>query len=134
VDAYSTSLTRSAAAALGQARKNMAYAQVGDYAIFAGGYPSTKDADAYNAALTRTAITPISQNTSNRCGASISGFALIQCGSSAMDAYDAALTKSIAPPLSESRSELVAAESIGQYALFGGGSPSSDVVDAYYSN
>ena len=48
-----------------------------------------------------------------------------------VDAYDASLTRSTPTVLSVER-DILAATTVGNYALFGGGS-NKDTVDAYYS-
>jgi hypothetical protein len=50
-----------------------------------------------------------------------------------VDVFDASLTKSTAAVLSSGRMDL-AATKVGDYALFGGGQPTSSVVDAYNSS
>jgi hypothetical protein len=50
-----------------------------------------------------------------------------------VDAFDTSLTRSTPTALSTGRRSL-AATTVGNYALFGGGSRYSDVVDAYVFN
>ena len=146
VDAYDTILTRTTPTALSQVRHLLAATNVGNYALFGGGYDSSYSAvvDAYDTSLTRSTPTALSQardalaaTTVASAGGSSpqSGYALFGGGyagsySAVVDAYDTSLTRSTPTALSQARTRL-AATSIGNYALFGGGSGPSAVVDAY---
>lgn len=122
------------------------------YALFAGGHGGDRSqtiffssVDAYNDNLTRTTPAGLSQ-ARNTVGATTvaptgdsspqSGYALFGGGNgssgdlSVVDVYDQTLTKIVSPaPLSRARGNL-AATTVGNYALMGGGSYSA-VVDAY---
>ena len=123
------------------------------YALFAGGHGGDRSqtiffssVDAYNDNLTRTTPAGLSQ-ARNTVGATTvaptggsspqSGYALFGGGNSSsgdlsvVDVYDQTLTKMVSPaPLSRARGVL-AATTVGNYALMGGGSGPSAVVDAY---
>lgn len=127
-------------------------AQQSGYALFAGGHGGDRSqtiffssVDAYNDNLTRTTPAGLSQ-ARNTSGATTvaptggsnpqSGYALFGGGNgssgdlSVVDVYDQTLTKIVSPaPLSRARGNL-AATTVGNYALMGGGSKSA-VVDAY---
>ena len=148
VDAYDTSLTRTTPTELSQARRDLAATNIGNYALFGGGQPnplsgSSSVVDAYDTSLTRSTPTGLSQAKSGLVATTIaptggsspqSGYALFGGigSSSVVDMYDTSLTRSTPTALSQGRSSL-AATSVGNYALFGGGSASSNsaVVDAY---
>ena len=150
VDAYNTSLTRSIPAALSLARawctgSSRGGASVGDYAIFAGGWlrgsGSTIRVDAYDKSLTRTAAANMSIHniSTGPSGTSVGNYALFVV-QSVTDAYNTSLIKSTPTALSVSR-YATASASVGDYALFAGGTTGyvnnanyygvSDVVDAY---
>ena len=151
VDAYDTSLIRTTPTALSQNRNNLAATSVGNYALFGGGrYNSSgwryfSTVDGYDQNLTRSTPTALSKvrcflaaTTVAPAGGSSpqSGYALFGGGSdsysnsSIVDAYDQNLTRSTPTELSQARRTL-AATTVGNYALFGGGSGPSAVVDAY---
>ena len=149
VDSYDTSLVRATPTPLSSSRSSLAATSIGDYALFGGGYYSSSDTasfyysssvvDAYDTSLVRTTPTPLSKARCFLAATSIGDYALFGGGvyyhyssgssdsSSVVDAYDTSLVRTTPTPLSSSRNFL-AATSIGNYALFGGG---SDVVDAY---
>ena len=95
VDAYNTSLTRSTPTALRTGRSDHAATTVGNYALFGGGYIT--DAKKAN-------------NSSN----------VYLVSTSTVDAYNTSLTRSTPTELSAARAYL-AATTVGNYALFGGG-------------
>ena len=151
VDAYDTSLTRTTPTELSEARYRLAAATVGDYALFGGGYSSFYSAvvDAYDTSLTRTTPTELSEEKSQLAATTVSpaggqqsGYALFGGGyfvgdggrvirRGKVDAYNTSLVKSIAPDLSQAREDL-AATTVGNYALFGGGHWNKvETVDAY---
>lgn len=150
VDAYNTSLTRTTPTVLSQGRFRLAATTVGDYALFGGGYGGgySNVVDAYSTLLTRTTPTELSEEkaqlaatTVSPAGGQQSGYALFGGGyfvegsriirRGKVDAYNTSLVKSIAPDLSQAREDL-AATTVGDYALFGGGHWNKvETVDAY---
>jgi len=111
VDAYNTSLTRTTPTELSQGRDGLAATNVGGYALFAGGYAVEveyrydEDLDEY-----------------------IEDYIYIY--SNVVDAYNTSLTRTTLTELSQGRCYL-AATTVGNYALFGGGYFYTDKVDAY---
>ena len=140
---HATNLTHISASDLSLARKNLAGASVGGYALFAGGdrSGSSSTVDAYNTSLTRSTPTVLSQARSYLAGASVGVCALFAGGfggsgyPSTVDAYNTSLTRSTSTVLSQARSYLAGA-SVGEYALFAGGfdGSTSSTVDAYCDN
>ena len=122
------------------------------YALFGGGYNNSDSSavvDAYDQTLTRvTPPDPLSQKRLDPAATAIAtaggGYALFAGGRSSgsfagyltVDAYDTSLTRTMPAGLSQARSFLAAA-TVGNYALFGGGRNgprSTDIlatVDAY---
>lgn len=148
VDAYNASLTRTNAPELDIGRNANGAATVGNYALIGGGLGYTTYApsvNAYDASLTKTMAPQLSYSVTNLSATAIGEFALFGGGngtisvsesghSDTVDVYDASLTKITTTPLSEART-LLAAVTIGNYALFAGGqgqdSGGSTVVDVY---
>ena len=149
VDAYNNSLTHSTPTALSVARQRLAGASVGNYALFASGTTGTiydtgnTTVDAYNNSLTRSTPTVLGTNRGQVTAASVGNYALFAGGYlyksgygqsseyfSVVDAYNASLTRSTPTELSEQK-DGIAAASVGNYALFAGGSGSKKSVDAY---
>lgn len=138
-------LTRSIPTALSTARMYLAATNVGNYALFGGGYTGsfTDVVDAYDTSLTRTTPTVLSSGRFYLTATSVGNYALFAGGRSVplyatIDAYDQNLTRTTPPVLSKGRDKL-ASTTVGNYALFGGGQPSafsgnSNVVDAYDQN
>lgn len=127
------------AAPLSVARRNLAAAAIGNYALFAGGYAKSYSlaVDVYNSSLTRTTTTSLSQGRYSLSATIVGNYALFAGGyaasySAIVDAYNSSLTRSTANPLTKARSSLSGAH-IGDYALFAGGYAGSYslVVDAY---
>ena len=73
-----TNLTYISASDLSLARRYLAGASVGNYALFAGGYGSTvySTVDAYNTSLTRSTPTALSTVRNLLAGASVGEYAL----------------------------------------------------------
>lgn len=124
---------------LSVARRNLAAAAIGNYALFAGGYAGSYSSavDVYNSSLTRTTTTSLSQGRYSLSATIVGNYALFAGGyaasySAIVDAYNSSLTRSTANPLTKARSSLSGAH-IGDYALFAGGYAGSYslVVDAY---
>jgi hypothetical protein len=150
VDAYNSSLVRSTATGLSAAKFNLAATNIGDYALFGGGY--TGDAitnyynstvNAYNSSLVRSTATNLSEAKAYLAGSTNISYALFGGGRggninvsqyySSVDAYNSSLTKSSPTSLSVSPFNL-AATNIDKYVLFGGGRNSSyatNKVNAY---
>lgn len=157
VNIYNVSLTYLGRAEdLSQGRSNLAATSIGcmeqanSYVLFGGGginstYYST--VDAYSASVTRTTALSLSETKSLLAATSIGDYALFGGGvtyqpwpvnadvySKTVNAYDTSLTRSILTDLSVARVGL-AATSIGDYALFGGGGTSysygNSTVDVY---
>ena len=123
------------------ARNYLAGANIGTYALFAGGSSGsstyTNAVAAYDTALTRTLATSLNTARSNLAGASNGTYALFAGGytgsvSSVVDAYNSALARTTATSLSVARKYL-AGTRLSKYALFGGGygSSFSAIVDTY---
>ena len=137
VDAYDTSLTRSAPEALNAASYYFAGGNVGGYAVFAGGETTT--VTAYNASLTRSAPEAISSNRYYLASASVGNYALFAGGSSSNSgnmtgasdvyAYNTSLTRTTVTALSAGRTGLAGA-SLDGYALFAGGATSTTTMSA----
>jgi len=159
VKAYNSSFTQMTPTALSVAREELTATSVGNYALFAGGakcrlnsgdltYTEYDTVDAYDISLTRTIPTVLSYAKRRIAATSVGNYALFCGGKSSSyndqsgnfifresDAYNTSLTRSILTSLSDDKGDL-AATTIGNYALFGGGSgtetkPNSDTVDAY---
>lgn len=85
VDAYNSSLTRSAPEALWIPRHDLCGASLGEYALFAGGdykYDSTirSQVDVYDASLTRTNQSPLSAGRNLMMAATVGDYALFAGG------------------------------------------------------
>ena len=152
VDAYTASLVHSTAASLSEPRAYLAATTVGGYALFGGGcgdslvYAYTT-VDTYTASLVHSTAASLSEKRAYLAATTVGGYALFGGGvhkggvtrgvdtnvySATVDAYTGALVHSTAPSLSEPRDGL-AATTVGDYALFGGGTAVriTDAVDAY---
>lgn len=145
VDAYNSSLTRSAAPDLSVERYDLSGASVGDYAVFAGGENGRGDVfattDAYDKSLTKVSVDSIGTARFGSGATTVEGFAIFAGGeintgakTTAVDVYDSSLTRTEGTSLSKARYEM-GATTIGNYALFGGGDVGSgvdtSVVDAF---
>ena len=148
VDAYDTKLTKTNATDLSVGGYQGSATTVGNYALFGGGsyYSHHSTVDAYDTKLTKSSITDLSDKSCSLMGATTVGnYALFGGGygydkesssptySSKVDAYDTKLTKTNATDLSVERNG-IGATTVGNYALFGGGSGGSfysSKVDAY---
>jgi hypothetical protein len=160
VDAYNSSLTRTTAEALTEAKCYFAATTVGDYALFGGGYNphSSTDAnanylrsvDAYNSSLTRKTLQVFYTPRAHVAATTVGNYALFAGGhyknegkktpAQLSEVYDSSLTRSMRSGLSVCRRYL-AATSVGNYALFGGGNgifsydpKYCDTVDAFDSS
>ncbi len=142
VVAYSSTLTRSVPARLSAARKGLAAARAGNYVVFAGGESSDGNmtiVEAYDLFLTRTLPPVLSAGKYFPAGTTISGIAVFAGGSfvedgetrNVADYYDPYLVHMPLRGLGTPRRHLNAA-SVGDYALFGGGTGRyGDFVDVY---
>lgn len=136
------------ATSLSVARTGMAAANIGGYALFAGGSDansSVNTVDAYDSSLTRSnpeSLVAARYPTGTKVGNSHALFAggiVNYAYTGKVDAYDSSLTRSNAQDLSYANSGYdVAGASVGDYGLFGGGgtasSSYSDTVNAYNSS
>ena len=120
-------------------RHGLSATTVGNYAIFAGGDYNDDEgsyyfntAYAYDSSLTERQLSNMSKQRFLGAATTIGSYALFAGGKNdtagsskyfndSVDAYDTSLTKSSAPVLNIARFEL-AATSVGDYAMFGGGS------------
>lgn len=165
VDAYDTSLTKTAATALTTNSRDWAATTVGNYALFGGGqyYDNYNNAlncggtvYSYDTSLTQKVATKFTTNRTETAATTVGDYALFGGGyayttqydyntgmpyqvvthQTAVDAYNTSLTKSVPTALSKARTNL-AATTVGNYALFGGGqygttgATGETVVDAY---
>ena len=122
---------------------------VGNYALFAGGNSGTTyetTVDTYDQSLTHTTPTALSVGRTDFAATTVGNYALFGGGyyyrsgtgtvfETTVDAYDQSLTRTIPTALSVKRYNL-AATTVGNCALFGGGFGNSDssycdTVDAY---
>lgn len=149
VEAYDTSLTRHSAENLSTAREALAAAAVGYHAIFAGGcnpsYSPYDKTDAFDDYLERVTCDNLTVKrydlAATTVGVDYDAYALFAGGYgvttvtgpvATVDAYAADLTRTTATSLSSMR-RLLAATTVGNHALFGGGKNTSTkaTVDAY---
>ena len=157
VNTYNKNLAAGTTTALAKGKRYLAATSVGDYAIFAGGnsggdeyaagYSAT--VETYTSNLVKGTASNLSQVRRRLSATTIGDYALFGGGSylwtstgntawvNTVDTYTSNLVKGTATALSQVRSDL-AATSVGDYALFGGGmtgaSSCSKVVDTYTSN
>ena len=123
VDAYSSTLVRTTASSLSEARSQLAATTVGNYALFGG-----SSVDAYSTTLVKTATTTtLSVSRKQLAATTVGNYALFGGGSlngqavGTVDVFSENLVKFTASSLSTVRYNL-AATTVGNYALFGGGS------------
>lgn len=135
VDAFSSSLVRTGAAALSEACAGHAGARAGNYALFVGGEkhrPALGDpvvmlntVNCYSASLAKTTGTVLSRARCSFHGTTLDNHALFAGGfypnssTNAVDIYDQNLVRSTAA-LAESRDSAPMA-TVGQYAIAAGG-------------
>ena len=136
IDAYDKSLTHSEPTKPYHGRWHLAATTVGNYALFGGGSGSSgggyTTVDAYDTSLTRTNPEFLSLGRGELAATSVGDYALFGGGEyydsdyditvsvDDVDVYDSSLTKQTAKFLCRRVSGL-AATSVGDYALFGGG-------------
>lgn len=141
--AYSAGLIRMASPRLSGSKTSVHATNVGNYALFAGGFRSGVGAlltvDAINTSLILSTPTDLSQKRSGPA-ATIGDYALFSGDSTeTVDAYDTGLTRST-QTVSSQVDLHSAATTVGGYAMFGGGYvgrpyyTSSAAVDAYSVN
>ena len=155
VDAYNKNLTKSRLSALSIARHGITAASVSDYVLFAGGSATSYSTDTkavvdtYNKNLVRSTATELSHDRDQFPTATVGNYAIFAGGfwyapngsgrvsatTAVVDAYDGNLARSALSELSQARNRF-AATTVGNYALFGGGSPEMSnfgysTVDAY---
>ena len=142
-DVYNASLTLSRAPYLSDSGGvlNMGAAVVGNYALFAGGMADGRGnasvkVNVYDTSLTHTMATNLSGKPREYVrGASVGNYALFAGGKDTyygyynVDAYDASLTRTAAPYLTRADNRDAAA-TVGNYAVFVGGTVSADIYDA----
>lgn len=127
VTAYDKSLVRSLAEDFTIGKYNHMAAGIGEYVIFAGGESSSKvysNVDAYNSSLTKVAADNINDCMYYGAGAKGKNHAFIIGGrlGSTADVYDASLThKTFSRMLEWPNTENIAATSLGDYVIYGGG-------------
>ena len=127
VTAYDKSLVRSLAEDFTIGRYNHMAAGIGEYVIFAGGESSSQvhsNVDAYNSSLTKVAADNINDCMYYGAGAKGKNHAFIIGGrlGSTADAYDVSLThKTFSRGLEWPNTEGIAATSLGDYVIYGGG-------------
>jgi len=146
VDAYDMSLSRTTPTGLNYDGESLVAATVGGYALF-----SCLERDfysspviAYDTSLTRTFPSKLNKCREELAATTVGGYALFGGGCmmpsgtysmtylAVVDAYNISLTRTTPTELSEGRA-YIAATTVGDYALFGGGygGPKYSVVDAY---
>ena len=142
-DVYNASLTLSRALDLSDPGGvlNMGAAVVGNYALFAGGMADGRGnasvkVNVYDTSLTHTMATNLNGKPREYVrGASVGNYALFAGGKDTyygyynVDAYDASLTRTAAPYLTRADNRDAAA-TVGNYAVFVGGTVSADIYDA----
>ena len=142
-DVYNASLTLSRAPNLSDSDGvlNMGAAVVGNYALFAGGMADGRGnasvkVNVYDTSLTHTMATNLNGKPREYVrGASVGNYALFAGGKDTyygyynVDAYDASLTRTAAPYLTRADNRDAAA-TVGNYAVFVGGTVSADIYDA----
>ena len=139
--------------ALSTAISRLAATTVGNYALFGGGHKHSlttvtmrSAVDAYDRSLTRTSATSLSTGREGLAATTVGNYALFGGGGkndsagnitavyNKVDAYDTSLTRTSPTALSTSLVDL-AATTVGNYALFGGGQNANytnySVVAAY---
>ena len=142
VDAYNKNLTQSTLSTLSIARHGITAASVSDYALFAGGAANSYNqaikavVDTYNKNLVRSTATELSRIRNQFPATTVGNYAIFAGGfgyatndsgesstiTAIVDAYDGNLVRSTVSELSQARNRF-AATTVGNYALFGGGSP-----------
>lgn len=156
VEAYDELLSKATPQALSQALRDLAGGFVGEYVLFAGGfyqsgstYYSTRTVTAYDSTLTKVSCPSLSYARGLLSSTTLNGYAMFGGGRDGLsitqndaykyvDAYSTTLTLTSPQSLSTPRTNL-AATTIQQYALFGGGGlgarqgvdDESYVVDVY---
>lgn len=134
VDAFDSSLTKTTATDLYQARSSLAGASTKDYAVFLGGYNNgaSDRIDRYDASLTRsTGFLPGSATISGHAAASVGKYAVF-AGQSAYSVNNSGTVSAITS-LSQAR-RFLTATAFGDYAVFAGGSYGDNVytnIDTY---
>ena len=138
VDAYDASLTRIAPTVLSSARYKLAATTVGNYALFAGGNISSgqsggrpRSVNAYDTSLTRTNAPALGLVKVDLAATTVGNHALFGFGdieimmhpmnNPLVVAYDTSLTQTYLGPNANKTKTSLAATTVGNYALFGGG-------------
>lgn len=137
VTAYNSALTRTLPVGLEQERQFLSAARAGNYVLFAGGSNGSKTCDtveAYDMFLTRTLPESLNSPRTRMASTTLNGFAIFSGSSEGTtgDIYDPYLVRTSLDDMEKTWSP--AAASIGNYALFGGGTiggVASSAVAAY---
>ena len=122
--AYDKNMAKVSISKLNSSRTGIAAAQAGNYVLIAGGGNAV---DAYDAFLTRTSAEILSASRYNLAGTTLDGYAIFAGKNgysesiSGTDIYDAYLVKTTAKFTDSFGIDYLAASSVGNYALFGGG-------------
>lgn len=143
VDAFNSSMVRTAATDLSAGRYSLAATTINDKALFGGGVSGVSNysanVDSYNTSLVRTTLSPLYYARGELTAASNGDYAIFAGGNGgsvtfAVDSYNTELVRtSTTTALSLPRSFL-AGGTCGNFALFGGGVNASgvqNVTDAY---
>lgn len=157
IDVYDSYLTQQSLIYLSVARYHLAATTIGGYAIFGGGRIGASTivdtVDAFDVSLTRLVLSSLSQPRYQLTATNLNDYAVFGGGwyiknistgdyypTTVVDAYDKSLTRIIPQALSQGRTS-VAATTINNYALFGGGYTSqkdtsgnyksTDIIDVY---
>ena len=136
--------------ALSLPRDELSATTVGNYALFGGGYYSDDEADVtdgFNTSLTRVGVSRLQHDDANKRNAAttVGNYALFGGGrgepssvksfltTNSVTAYDTALTRTYPSDLND-HSHKLAATTVGNYALFGGGHNYSQSFGATVDN
>ena len=139
VYAFSSTLSLISASDLSLARRSLAAASIGDYALFGGGRGGnsaiTSIVDAYSNTLTHSTPTALAIQSEGLAAASNDNYAIFAGGSAAsvnnqVTTYDSELVRTAPTALSAARLDLTAAKA-GNYVLFAGGRGGAQTVEAY---
>lgn len=145
VDAFNSSLTRSNPTGLATERSGIAATNIGDYAIFAGGYlDSSHNAlttvDAYSDSLVRTSPDTLTIGINAARATHVGNYALIGTGNNntKVQIYDTSLTKITSNLNFTAWRSGYSGSHVGNYAVFGGGYTNNsvylDYMDIYDSS
>lgn len=148
VDAISSSLVKTSAPVLQNARNSIGGGSIGNYAVFAGGWISSesisdrKEVDAYSSSLVKGSAYSLATRRADPSSANAGDYLLFGNGNvnydePPIDAYTTSLTRTTVEALSCSGKYNANGATAGSYALFAGAdylSTRTNIVDAYSSN